>query len=76
MSNVKLGQAVTYFSAKGQQKAAIVIGTHESITEGTSVPQPDEFNLNLLVFSPNGNVYPKANVPPVSEAQKESAYAL
>ena len=73
---IKLGTAVTYFSAKGQPKAAIVIGTHETIEVDTSVPQPDEFNLNLLVFAPNGNVYPKVNVPPVSDVQKESAYSL
>ncbi len=73
---IKLGTAVTYYSAKGQPKAALVIGTHESIEADTSVPQPEEFNLNLLVFAPNGNVYPKVNVPPVSDAQKESVYAL
>ena len=73
---VQLGQNVTYISAKGQKKAALVIGTHESIEEGTSVPQPEEFALNLLIFSPTGSVYAKANVPPISEAQELQAYVV
>ena len=73
---VQLGQNVTYISAKGQKKAALVIGTPDTIEEGTSVPQPEEFELNLLVISPTGSVYAKAKVPPVSETQETQAYIV
>lgn len=63
MPNATLLQPVVYIGTKGHKKAALVIGTPESIDEGTQVPVPSEGYLHLLVFSPTGNAYPKFNVP-------------
>lgn len=58
-----LNTFVVYLSSMGDRKSALVIGTPDSITPGTSVPVPAENERHLLVFSPTGNSYPKHSVP-------------
>lgn len=58
-----LNSFVTYLSSKGDRKSALVIGTPDSITPGTSVPVPAENERHLLVFSPTGAAYAKHSVP-------------
>lgn len=61
---IKLGQTVTYVSTKGYEKAALVVGTPESVQQGHSgVPQLAEGNLHLLVLSPTGHTYSRQSVP-------------
>jgi hypothetical protein len=57
-----LGKRVIYTSTDGYQKAAKIIGTAESIQEGTGVPVPGEGEAHLLVFSPTGKTYTRTNV--------------
>jgi len=54
MAKNLLGRKVIYTDGQGYQKAATVIGTHESVQAGTDVKQPAEGNVNLLVLSPTG----------------------
>lgn len=60
--SVSLGQSVTYVSSTGLQKAAIVIGTPESVEPGHSIPVPESGQVHLLVFSFRG-VSPRLSVP-------------
>lgn len=57
-----LAKLVTYVNEKGNQKAALVIATPETTTEGTSLIGPAAGTVSLIVFSPTGNIYPRANV--------------
>ncbi len=60
---LKLARRATYRDASGFQKAAIVIGTHDSVSEGTDVTRPEEGNANLLIFKAgNGETYVRTNV--------------
>lgn len=61
--HVKIGTFVTYISGKGKQKAALVLGTPETIEEGTNLGftlHPGQ--LTLKVFSPSGGVEDKKHV--------------
>lgn len=53
--SVALGQMVTYVSSQGLQKAAMVIGTPESVQEGHSLPVPEDGQAHLLVFTVKGS---------------------
>lgn len=57
----ELGQNVTYVSTKGYEKAAIVVGTPESILDGHNYPTLEEGERHLLVFTLNG-ASPRLNV--------------
>ncbi len=59
----KLGQRGTYTGRDGFQRAALVIGTHESVQDGTGVTRPAEGNVNVLVYRPkDGSTYTRTNV--------------
>lgn len=55
MAKNLLARRVLYTDGQGYQKAALVLGTHESVQAGTAVTQPAEGNVNLRVFSPTGD---------------------
>lgn len=57
----ELGQNVTYVSTKGYEKAALVVGTPESILDGHNYPTLAEGERHLLVFT-LGGVSPRLNV--------------
>lgn len=59
----KLGQVVTYVGSAGTQKAAMVVGTAESVRPGTDVPALEGNEVHLTVFSVTGTVYMRHNVP-------------
>lgn len=71
-----LGKTVEYISTKGDRKVALVLGTSESITPGTSLPVPQEGHLHLLVFSPTGTAYPKHSVPSAEVASQIPDFAV
>lgn len=59
----KLGDHVTYISGKGKQKLALVLGTPETIEEGSSLGFTlKEGQATLLVFSPSGRQEYKKHV--------------
>lgn len=60
---VALGDTVNYISSTGDRKAAFVVGTPDSIREGTQVPALEAGQLHLLVFSPVGSAYGRFSVP-------------
>lgn len=60
---VQVGQFVQYKGSKGYPKAALVVGTPDSVTEGKDLPVPQEGHLHLLVFSATGAVYLRHSVP-------------
>lgn len=62
-----LGSIVKYISTKGYEKVALVTGTPESVSEGTSLAENYPLNaeqeqVHLTVFSP-GSVSPRLQVP-------------
>lgn len=60
---VKINQFGTYVNAKGLQKSAVVIGTTDTLVEGTSIPAlADANHAHILVFSLSGKVAPRYNV--------------
>lgn len=67
-TKIKLGQAVTYIDSKGHEKAAIVIGTPESVVEGTSLSPLEDGQLNLFVIAPHRGPYNRLNVPSAESA--------
>lgn len=67
----KLGQMVTYVSTKGYEKAAMVVGTPESILPGHDYPVPAEGQRHLLVFALSG-ISPRLNVPESGTVDAES----
>lgn len=61
---VKLGQAVQYISTKGKVKLALVVGTPETVEEGTSLPVLLPGQLHLAVFTWSaGTFLPRLQVP-------------
>ncbi len=65
-----------YTDGQGYQKAAVVIGTRESIKDGTEVKRPAEGNVNVLVLSATGKAeknYTRFDIP-VGEGNR--AFAL
>ncbi len=66
MAQVKLGRRGVYTDGNGYQKAAIVIGTYDSIQDGTDVQRPAEGNVNVRVLSPTGDAskdYARFDIP-------------
>lgn len=60
----KLNKRVTYTDRNGFQKAALVVGTRDSIQKGTDLERPDKGCAHLKVFSPaGGGDYYRPNVP-------------
>jgi len=52
-----LGSVVTYVSTRGHKKAAFVVATPESLTEGHDSIQLGEGQINIAVLSPsNGSL--------------------
>lgn len=74
MAKATLGQTVTYVGANGKKKVGLVIGTADTIEEGTSVPSLEEDQVHLLVFSPTGNAYMRTNVAPQSDEKVTEVY--
>ena len=61
--SLKLARRATYRDASGFETAAIVIGTNESVKDGTDVQRPEPGNANLLIFKPKtGETYVRFNV--------------
>lgn len=60
---VKVGTPVIYVGTKGKQKLALVVGTPETIEEGTSLPTLNEGQVHLAVWGFNGGFRPRLNVP-------------
>lgn len=61
-STLTLGQIVTYTDTKGHPKPAMVLGTIDTIVDGTDLPVPYENEAHLSVFG-YGKCYTKLNVP-------------
>lgn len=59
---VKINEFGVYNSTDGKQKSAMVIGTPETVVEGTSIPVLAEGQVHILVFSLKGKVSPRYNV--------------
>lgn len=59
----KLGEMVTYVGSAGYPKAAMVVGTPESVVPGTNIPELADGERHLMVFSVTGVVYTKLTVP-------------
>lgn len=72
MSNLALNTPVTYISSKGYAKAAVVTGTPDSILADKNVAIPAEGHVHLTVFSVNGKVYTRRNVPTEAVAQAKA----
>ncbi len=63
MAKNLLSKGVIYRDASGFEKAATVIGTHESIQAGTDVTRPAEGRANLLIFKAgSGETYVRTNI--------------
>jgi hypothetical protein len=60
---LKLGSDVTYTDTQGQQKYAKIVGTKDSISEGTGLPTLSDDQFHIVVFSPAGSIYFRHNVP-------------
>lgn len=58
----KLGDMVTYVSTKGYEKAAMVVGTPESILPGHKYPTLAEGERHLTIFTLDG-ISTRLNVP-------------
>lgn len=61
-ATIALGTTGTYTNSDGRRKAALVIGTPESIDPGHRIEVPNPGTVNLLVFSPAGAAYVRAGV--------------
>lgn len=61
-STFTIGQIVTYTDTKGHPKPALVLGTIDTIVDGTDLPVPTENEAHLTVFG-FGKCYTKLNVP-------------
>lgn len=61
-STLTLGQIVTYTDTKGHLKPALVLGTIDTVVDGTDLPVPTEDEAHLTVFG-YGKCYTKLNVP-------------
>lgn len=55
-------RAVTYRDGAGFEKAAFIIGTRESVKEGTNVPRPAEGHAHLYIVPATGKPYVRQNV--------------
>lgn len=51
---LRLGKTVEYRDSSGFAKAALVIGTRETVQDGTDVKRPAEGNANLRVYRAGG----------------------
>lgn len=60
---IKLGQRVVYTDGNGFEKAAVVIGTRDSVQKGTEITRPEKGSAILEITSPNGKKYVRGNVP-------------
>lgn len=61
---VPLGASVQYVSTKGKVKLAIVVGTPDTVEEGTSLPVLLPGQLHLAVFTWRaGTFLPRLQVP-------------
>lgn len=60
---IRLGKGVAYTDGNGFVKAAIIIGTRDSIQDGTDVQRPGKGHAHLEVTSPAGKKYVRTNVP-------------
>lgn len=58
-----LGHNAIYVDSKGHRKVALIIGTAESIVEGSALPTIPDDHFNIIVTSPSGRQYLKASVP-------------
>ncbi len=67
-----LGKAVIYTDGNGYQKAALVIGTPDSVQDGTEIERPGDGSVLLKVFSPSGQDYIRNNV---TEGEGPRTYA-
>ena len=63
LTAIALGTPVEYRDSNGRRKAALIVGTAESIDEGSSIEVPDEGHAHLAVFSPTGSRYMSLNIP-------------
>lgn len=69
-TKVSLAQPVEYVS-NGKAKMAFVIGTRKSIEKGTSITRPQKGHANVFVISPQGQAYPRFDVPIGDESGSE-----
>lgn len=60
---LNLAQDVRYIDTKGHTKVAKVVGTPDSVVEGTDLPTLNEGHYTVIIFSPSGRVYGKHSVP-------------
>lgn len=62
---IRLNKPVTYTDGNGFQKAAVIVGTRDSVKEGTDVARPEKGHAHLRVLSPAGKNrdYDRQNVP-------------
>lgn len=62
MAKNLLGKSVVYTDSQGLEKAALIVGTPESITEGTEIPVPPLGTVHLKVEPPTGKPYIRHNI--------------
>lgn len=65
-TQIKLGQAVEYFSTEGKPKLAFVLGTQATTAADDRIPELSEGQAHLVVFSLTGKAYNRYNVPEAS----------
>jgi hypothetical protein len=68
---IALGQHVAYTDAKGHTRVALVLGTPESIVEGTSLATLPADHYNVLTYTAGGRTSFKAAVPDANIANED-----
>lgn len=62
-SGIRLNKPVVYTDGNGYKKAAMIIGTRDSIQPGTEVERPKKGFAHLKITSPTGKEYVRPNIP-------------
>lgn len=70
---LSLAQTARYVDTKGHEKVALVVGTPESVAEGTDLQTLNPGHYIVTVFSPSGRTYTKHSVPDATHAEFNGA---
>lgn len=73
-AKLALGHNAIYVDSKGHQKVALIIGTSQSIAEGTNLDTIPEGHFNIIVTSASGRQYAKKAVPSATTASSIDDY--
>ena len=73
--NVALMSPIVYVGSKGLPKAALVVGTPETVQPGHSLPELNEGQLHIIVWEFSaGHFVPKLNVPYVATVAENDEF--